>query len=76
MRRAAASRSKAALAATRTTPGGRTVKSEASPLVNGHWAITAASEGSFAASAMTCPPPKDVPKTAILRGSAPGAERA
>ena len=48
---------------------------EATPLVNGHWAMAAAT-GTSAAVLSTWPPPKDVPHSATRSASVSGRLRA
>ena len=71
----AAATSRTARAITFTELSGRIARAEATPSVNGPWAMTAATAGSRAAVARTWPPPNEVPHSTTRRGSASGRER-
>ena len=74
--RRAPATSRTARAITFTELSGRIARVEATPSVNGPWAMTAATTGSWAAVARTWPPPNEVPHSTTRRGSISGRERA
>jgi|LULF01.1.fsa_nt_gb hypothetical protein len=69
-------RSLSARSVTRSDVRGATARLEASPSVYGHCDTTAATDGSSAATAMTCPPENDEPHSTVREASTPGSVRA